>query len=112
MSISTHILDTSRGTPATGVSVILRRRDDTGWIELGENVTNGDGRVPSLLPPNESLRAGQYELRFAVAAYYARSGDVAFFPHITIAFEVRDASTHHHVPLLLSPYGYTTYKGT
>jgi 5-hydroxyisourate hydrolase len=104
--ITTHVLDTSRGRPAAGVPVKLEFRE-VEWIPVGEGVTDEDGRLRTLLG-EQPLREGHYRLIFDVAAY---NGD-AFFPEVTIAFEIRDASQHYHVPLLLSPFGYSTYRGS
>ncbi|MFC4784350.1 hydroxyisourate hydrolase [Nocardioides sp. MAHUQ-72] len=100
--VTTHVLDTGRGRPAAGVPVSLRR-DGT---VLAEAVTDDDGRVGELGP--DALEHGTYELVFDVAAY---AGAEAFFPQVTIAFTVAD-ERHHHVPLLLSPFAYSTYRGS
>ena len=109
MSISTHVLDTMRGMPAAGVAVRLDRREPDGdWKEVGEAVTDADGRVRELT--EDELAAGEYRLEFATRPYFERSGLDAFYPAISVivAFE----GGHLHVPLLLSAYGYSTYKGT
>ena len=100
--VTTHVLDTARGRPAAGVPVSLRR---DGAV-LAEGVTDGDGRVGDLGP--ERVGPGTYQLVFDVAAY---AGAGAFFPEVTITFAVAD-QRHHHVPLLLSPYSYSTYRGS
>ena len=105
MTLSTHVLDTGLGEPAAGVPVRLDRAHDGGWIELARTVTNVDGRVPDLVPADE-WHAGTYRLTFDTAA---RS---AFFPEVTVVFFVAEPSRHHHVPLLLSPFGYSTYRGS
>lgn len=106
--ISTHVLDTGRGEPARDVRVRLDRRDGGGWTPVAEARTDGDGRLRDWVPAGE-WRAGGYRLVFFVEAYV---GFAAFFPEITVAFQVRDPDRHHHVPLLLSNYGYTTYLGS
>lgn len=103
MSLSTHVLDTSRGEPVPGVPVTLERRDGTGWVRIGQGTTDGDGRLRDWVPAAE-WRAGRYRLMFETAG--------EFFPEVSVIFEVGDPDRHHHVPLLLSPYGYTTYRGS
>lgn len=112
MGLSTHILDTTLGRPAAGVDVKLEHRVGDAWASLGGGTTNADGRVPSLLPAGRALEAGTHRITFDVAAYFARLGVAAFYPEVSIVFEVRDASQHYHVPLLLNPFGYSTYRGS
>ena len=102
--ISTHVLDISAGTPVMGISVRLLRDED----EVGSGITNSDGRCPALLPADESPDPGIYRLLFDVATRYPQS----FYPEIAISFRVTDPASHYHVPLLLSPFGYTTYRGS
>ena len=101
-TITTHVLDTARGGPATGVSVRLDVRDADEWREVGRGTTDDDGRVRTL----PSIDAGTYRLIFDTVA---RS---EFFPEVAIVFVVNDAAQHYHVPLLLSPFGYSTYRGS
>jgi len=110
-SITTHVLDIARGMPAMGISVVLHAHSANGWQEAGRGVTNQDGRVTSLLAAKD-FKAGKYRLIFDTAAYLARFNISSFFPEVTIVFEVQDATQHYHVPLLLSPFGYSTYRGT
>ena len=111
--ISTHVLDTSRGTPAAGVAVTLERDAGGGrWATLASTKTDADGRVKTLLPDGTTLSAATYRLRFESGAYFRASGAACFHPRVEIVFDVTDASKHHHVPLLISPFGYTTYRGT
>jgi len=105
MTLSTHVLDTAVGEPATGVAVRLERRHDGGWIEVASGHTDDDGRLRDWVP-GDLWAAGTYRLTFDTAD---RS---AFFPEITVTFFVAEPSRHHHVPLLLSPYGYSTYRGS
>jgi 5-hydroxyisourate hydrolase len=109
--LTTHVLDTATGRPASGVAVRLERRDGDGFRDLARGVTNDDGRVVDLLAP-DSLAAGVYRLTFATAEYFARDGRPSFYPDVTIAFEVTQPREHHHVPLLVSPFGYSTYRGS
>ena len=111
--ISTHILDTSRGTPAAGVDVTLEREDAPGrWTAVNSASTDADGRVKSLLPADTALGAATYRLRFETGAYFAAKGVATFFPRVEVAFVIGDATRHHHIPLLVSPFGYSTYRGT
>ena len=102
--ITTHVLDTARGRPAAGVPVVLELRDGDAWREVGRGTTDEDGRLRTLTGP--SIDAGTYRITFDTSA---RSD---FFPEVAIVFEVKDAAQHYHVPLLLSPYGYSTYRGS
>jgi 5-hydroxyisourate hydrolase len=110
--ITTHVLDTSRGRPASGVPVVLEIRSEAGWREIGRAETDGDGRVRQLLPADSPLVVGIYRLTFQVETYFQAQGIEGFYPEATIVFHVRDAAQHHHVPLLLSPFGYSTYRGS
>ncbi len=111
-AITTHVLDTSRGRPAAGVVVVLERRAGEGFDELGRGSTDADGRLRTLLPAGAPLERGVYRLTFYTGAYFAHCAVEGFYPEVTIAFEVRDPSQHHHVPLLLNPFGYSTYRGS
>ena len=109
--ISTHVLDTAKGLPAQGVRAVLDRQASSGgFFEIGGGITDNNGRIAELLDQGVSLQAGIYRLTFFTADYY--QGQECFYPEVTVLFEVRDPSKHHHVPLLLSPYGYTTYRGS
>lgn len=111
MTISTHVLDTMRGTPAAGLSVsLLRREPDGDWKLLGRDETDAEGRVRSLAG-DEELEGGDYRLEFETRPYFERSGLNAFYPEVSVVFNLEDSGGHVHVPLLLSPYGFTTYKG-
>ncbi|HKW72056.1 MAG TPA: hydroxyisourate hydrolase [Candidatus Dormibacteraeota bacterium] len=109
MSISTHVLDTMRGTPAAGLGVALHRREPDGdWKELGTAETDADGRVQQMFA--EELEPAEYRLEFDTRPYFERSGLSAFYPSVSVVFNFEGG--HLHVPLLLTAYGYTTYKGT
>jgi 5-hydroxyisourate hydrolase len=111
MTVSTHVLDTGRGRPAAGMAVtISRRRQDGKWSVIGKGVTDGDGRVREL--SRGRLEPGAYRLDFATAEYFAHLGTGAFYPEVSVVFTLSDPEGDVHVPLLLSPFGYTTYKGT
>lgn len=111
-SITTHVLDTSRGRPASGVSVLLERRVGEEWREIGRAETDADGRARELLPPEQPLETGTWRLTFDLGSWFAAQGIEAFYPEASIVFLVRNAGQHHHVPLLLSPFGYSTYRGS
>lgn len=111
-AITTHVLDTSRGRPAKDVPVLLEFLSEAGWTEIGRGETDGDGRLRSLLSPEAKLVAGTYRITFDTGAYFAECGVQGFYPLVTIPFVVREAGEHYHVPLLLSPYGYSTYRGS
>ncbi len=111
--LSTHVLDTSVGRPASGVLIKLERNSPgTGWTLVAEAVTDANGRVAQLIPANDHLRLGNYRLRFDVETYFNDQQKETFFPEVSIQFEIRDEMSHYHVPLLLSPYGYSTYRGS
>jgi 5-hydroxyisourate hydrolase len=110
--ITTHVLDTARGLPAAGVRVVLDHEETPGeWTRVGDGKTDADGRLRTLLAPGK-LRAGAYRLKFDAGSYFAAHGVEAFWRHVVIEFVVRDAAAHHHVPLLVSPFGYSTYRGS
>jgi 5-hydroxyisourate hydrolase len=108
VSLSTHVLDTTRGEPVAGVLVRLDRREGDGWIAIASGFTNEDGRLRHFVP-RDTWAEGTYRLVFDTAAPL---GTDAFFPEVAITFRVTDAERHLHVPLLLSPFGYTTYRGS
>ena len=111
--ITTHVLDVARGGPAEGVPVLLEAHPVNGaWMPLASGATDADGRVPMLLEPHAPVAPGRYRLTFDTAAYFTRLGVEAFFPEVRIVFEIRDPAQHYHVPLLLSPFGYSTYRGS
>jgi 5-hydroxyisourate hydrolase len=110
--ISTHVLDLTLGKPAVGVHVRLEREDDGVWREVARGETDADGRIKSLLPPGEPLQSGRFRLGFETGAYFRSLGSGCFHPYIEIAFEVRDAGEHYHVPLLVTPHSYSTYRGS
>lgn len=111
MSLSTHVLDTAAGRPARGVAVVCERATDDGWQRLAQRVTGADGRIGDLVPAGE-LAAGVHRLTFGTGEWAATNGTTTFWPQVTVDFEVTDPGEHHHVPLLLSPYGYSTYRGS
>lgn len=111
--ITTHVLDTSRGRPASGVAVGLAFESAAGdWKQIGKGTTDNDGRARDLLPDGFGLVAGVYRLIFETGAYFRRQEIEAFYPEVVIVFTVGDPAQHYHVPLLLSPFGYSTYRGS
>jgi 5-hydroxyisourate hydrolase len=110
--LTTHVLDLRLGRPAAGVAVQLERMDaGGGWHKLATAVTNDDGRVADLLPEG-ALKAGVHRLTFDVGSYFLAQQVEYFYPQVSVEFVVTDLSRHHHVPLLVSPFGYSTYRGS
>jgi len=109
MSLSSHVLDTVRGLPASGVAVRWERQHDQDWEPVAEAVTDDDGRVSGW---EGATTRGVHRLVFGSGDYFAAQGSTTFYPEVAVVFEVTDADAHHHVPLLLSPFGYSTYRGS
>lgn len=111
--ISTHVLDTSRGKPSAGVAVRLDRRDASGaWTLISKSKTDSDGRCGQLLAEDKEYRAGEYRIVFETGHYFRSHGADGLYPYVEIAFVVHNGEAHYHIPLLLSPNGYTTYRGS
>ncbi len=110
-TISTHILDTSRGVPAQGIRVVLSEVVADRLREVAHGVTNGDGRIADWRD-TLVLSPGTYEMHFATGAYFSATGGIGFYPEVNIRFAVPEPSGHYHIPLLLSPFGYSTYRGS
>ncbi|MFJ3958212.1 hydroxyisourate hydrolase [Arthrobacter sp. NPDC090010] len=108
--ITTHILDTGSGRPAADVPVVLSVNNDGAWSEVARGVTDADGRIKNLGP--EAVAGGTYKLTFATGQYYAGAGQDTFFPEVDLTFSVADTGEHYHVPLLLSPFAFSTYRGS
>ena len=112
--ITSHVLDTSRGKPAEGIDVRLEinlgNSEAADWSLVGSGATNADGRVPGLTP--DRIEPGHYRINFLVANYFASLNAESFYPVVRIEFEIKDADQHYHVPLLLNPFGYSTYRGS
>lgn len=112
-AITTHILDTSQGQPARGVPVHLEMQETGGgWRFLGKGSTDSDGRLRDLLPDDFNFQTGLYRLTFDTAAYFESQSLRSFYPHVVVVFLVHDTQQHYHVPLLLNPFGYSTYRGS
>ncbi|MEZ0449334.1 hydroxyisourate hydrolase [Cellulomonas sp. ICMP 17802] len=107
--LTTHVLDTALGRPAVGVPVALDSWVADAWVPVGSGVTDADGRARSLAP--DAVAPGRYRFTFDTAAYFAATGQAAFHPEVAVVFDVVDDS-HYHVPLLLSPFAYSTYRGS
>lgn len=120
-NITTHILDTSTGRPAQNIAISLeyateyRAGGTSSWELVGQGHTDSDGRLKTLLHKDgvqQPLKTGIYRINFDVASYHAQQGVTGFYPEASIVFYVRDATQHYHVPLLVNPYGYSTYRGS
>lgn len=113
MSITTHVLDTARGRPAAAVPITLEQREGNGaWVKIGHGETDADGRLRTLVPAGVSIEARVYRITFDTKSYFDGLGVSGFYPEVTVVFEVRAPSEHYHVPLLLTPFGYSTYRGS
>ncbi|MEP6493294.1 MAG: hydroxyisourate hydrolase [bacterium] len=114
-TISTHVLDTALGKPAGGIHVTLERigqRGNQSETVIGSGTTDSDGRLRDFVAPGVSLAEGTHRLRFDVAEYFDRTHRESFYPEIVVLFTVRAGEDHYHVPLLLNPFGYSTYRGS
>ncbi|MEO7310971.1 MAG: hydroxyisourate hydrolase [Chitinophagaceae bacterium] len=109
--VTTHVLDTSKGRPAEGIAVSMYRHLQDGWDIIAQGKTNADGRVADLLLKDVLLPAGIYKMRFETAVYFSASQTKTFYPAVEIIFEI-NSPEHYHVPLLLNPFGYSTYRGS
>ena len=112
-TISTHILDTSRGRPAAGIRISLERLNaGEGWSPLAQADTDDDGRVKEFVLTEPDLGPGTYRLVFAVEKYFKELNQQSFYPEVSVAFLIEPGAGHYHVPLLISPFGYSTYRGS
>lgn len=108
--VTTHVLDSAVGAPAAGVAVVLEARQSEDWSEVAHGVTDAGGRIEALGPT--ALPSGTYRLRFDVGGYYARQGIDSFYPEVVVTCLIDADQAHYHVPLLLSPFAYSTYRGS
>jgi 5-hydroxyisourate hydrolase len=108
--VTSHVLDSTIGRPAAGVPVILEHDELGNWVMIGSATTDEDGRVSTLGPT--ALAAGRYRVSFDTATYFAEQEVKAFYPEVQIIFDLADVDAHYHVPLLLSPFAYSTYRGS
>lgn len=109
--LSVHVLDLQNGTPTAGIRVLLEQRHGEQWQALASGVTDAQGRVAALYPAGQTMPAGAYRIVFETGEHYARLGKPSFFPRIPVEFQVEAGVQHTHIPLLLSPFGYSTYRG-
>ena len=109
--ITTHILDTSQGKPAANVTIILYQGGNDEWIEISRGKTNTDGRMNELIKPGITVQEGIYKMRFETKDFFDKSQMKTFYPYVEIIFEI-EKEQHYHIPLLLNPFGYTTYRGS
>ncbi|XP_066954478.1 5-hydroxyisourate hydrolase [Macrobrachium rosenbergii] len=109
--ITCHVLDTATGKPASSMKLSLHKQTDAGWEELVSKVTNGDGRAGQFLS-QEAFTKGIYKMHFDTADYFKQQNTKGFYPYVEIVFEIEQPAEHYHIPLLLSPYGYSTYRGS
>ncbi len=109
--VTTHILDTTRGRPAAGVTIKMYEKAGMEWIEVASGITDSDGRIKDLLKPDVILPMGTYKMHFLTREYFKVHGLEAFYPCVEIIFDIR-SKEHYHIPLLLSPFGYSTYRGS
>lgn len=110
--ITTHVLDTSKGKPGAGISITLEFLSSGNWKEIGSGSTNSDGRLPTLLPDGHKLEAGTYRIQFETKKYFDAQNLKCFYPNVPVIFEIEDTNQHYHVPLLISPFGFSTYRGS
>lgn len=110
--ITTHILDTTRGLPAQDVPITLFAQTENGWEELASGITNDDGRITGLLAQDRVLPAGVYRMHFDTQSYFDANNEKGFYPYVDIVFELGAGGDHYHIPLLLTAFGYSTYRGS
>ena len=109
--ITTHVLDTALGKPAAGIPITLEKLNNEGWQTLASGITNADGRISDLITA-DSFEIGTYKMTFMTERYCKTAGFDTFYPYVPVVFEIEDTDQHYHVPLLLSPFGYSTYRGS
>ena len=109
--ITTHILDTTLGKPARGVPIQLERQSGADWKVVGSGLTDDDGRLKTLTPPGP-VEPGTWRIRFDTTQYFTSIATKSFYPYVEVVFEIVDGAAHYHVPLLLNPWGYSTYRGS
>ncbi|CRM01915.1 5-hydroxyisourate hydrolase precursor [Pseudomonas sp. 22 E 5] len=110
--LSVHVLNLENGLPSAGVGVTLEQHVGDTWQPLSEGVTNQQGRIAELFPADRSMTPGEYRVVFKTGDYYKKANRETFFPQVPVIFQVKQADQHYHIPLLLSPYGFSTYRGS
>lgn len=110
--ITTHVLDTTRGLPARDLPITLFQQNGEQWEQLASGLTNNDGRIPDLLEQGRVLPAGNYRMHFDTQAYFDANEETGFYPYVDIVFTITGEGLHYHIPLLLTAYGYSTYRGS
>ena len=110
--LSVHVLNLENGLPSPGVNVTLEKHVAKDWQPLAQGVTNEQGRIGELFPAKQAFEAGEYRVVFKTGEYFKKAGHETFFPEIPVIFEVKNVDQHYHIPLLLSPYGFSTYRGS
>lgn len=109
--LTTHILDTTRGKPAQGIPIVLYQQKENEWVEKAKGITNAEGRIVDFLKKDVVLEFGIYKLKFSTGEYFGILSIETFYPYIEIVFEIT-TNSHYHVPLLLNPFGFSTYRGS
>lgn len=110
--LSVHVLDQQTGTPAAEMRVTLDARTEGAWHTIARGMTDADGRIKTLLQADQPLAAGDYRVTFHTGDYFSANHTATFFPEVPVVFHVPDAAQHYHIPLLLSPFGFSTYRGS
>ncbi|AOZ13193.1 MULTISPECIES: hydroxyisourate hydrolase [Pseudomonas] len=110
--LSVHVLNLENGLPSPGVNVTLEQHVGENWQPLAQGVTNEQGRISELFPAKKALETGEYRVVFKTGDYFKKAGRDTFFPEIPVIFDVKNVDQHYHIPLLLSPYGFSTYRGS
>ncbi|MBC7888135.1 MAG: hydroxyisourate hydrolase [Ferruginibacter sp.] len=108
--VTTHVLDTSKGKPAWGIAIVLYEQVGQEWFEIAKGITNKEGRLTNLLQEDEELALGIYKITFDIKHYFSADDIATFYPAVEIIFEINTIE-HYHIPLLVSPFGYSTYRG-
>lgn len=110
--ITTHVLDTTRGLPAKNIPIELFEKTPDGWDKVAGGITNLDGRIANLLLDKSKLSAGIYRMHFKTSEYFKANNEEGFYPYVDVVFELDDSGSHYHIPLLLTAFGYSTYRGS